>query len=221
MVSKKEEIKEEHETTIKTQPNELSSTRTRTTKYPGQQQEQEQQHAVNRALDETKDNIRKTTDEARREIPRYTQLVNDYQEQTIQAAREIADNYIESQREIINSVQLAWIPYIENAYGTFWNYWMSPRRMTEIYGRMVSNFADNTVAATRVANNAVFVNMETTKTLMQNARDNAKEWSRAGVNTVKTLEQRSRETTRQDNDSAITRTNIETEWEEDDQRRRF
>jgi hypothetical protein len=221
MVSKKEEIKEEHETTIKTQPNELSSTRTRATKYPGQQQEQEQQHAVNRALDETKDNIRKTTDEARREIPRYTQLVNDYQEQTIQAAREIADNYIESQREIINSVQLAWIPYIENAYGTFWNYWMSPRRMTEIYGRMVSNFADNTVAATRVANNAVFVNMETTKTLMQNARDNAKEWSRAGVNTVKTLEQRSRETTRQDNDNAITRTNIETEWEEDDQRRRF
>jgi hypothetical protein len=162
-------------------------------------------------LDETKDNIRKTTDEARKDIPRYTRLVNDYQEQTIQAAREIADNYIESQREVINSVQSAWIPYIENAYGTFWNYWMSPRRMTEIYGRIVSNFADNTVAATRVANNAVFVNMETTKTLMQNARDNAKEWSRVGVNTAKTLEQRSRETTRQRNDSGITRTNIETE----------
>jgi hypothetical protein len=44
------------------------------------------------ALDETRDNIRRSTDEARREIPRYTQAVNEYQEQTIQASREIADN---------------------------------------------------------------------------------------------------------------------------------
>ena len=65
--------------------------------------EEQQHHAINRALDETKDNIRKTTDEARSQIPRYTQAVNDYQEQTIQASREIADNYLDSQKEIINS----------------------------------------------------------------------------------------------------------------------
>ena len=40
-----------------------------------------------------------------KDIPRYTQIVNDYQEQTIQASREIADNYLESQKEIINSLQ--------------------------------------------------------------------------------------------------------------------
>jgi hypothetical protein len=56
-----------------------------------QQFQQEQQQAVNKALDETRDNIKKTTNEARKEIPRYTQIVNDYQENTIQAIREITD----------------------------------------------------------------------------------------------------------------------------------
>jgi protoheme ferro-lyase len=32
---------------------------------------------------------------------------NEYQEQTIQTAREIADNFLESQKEIINSFQSA------------------------------------------------------------------------------------------------------------------
>ena len=73
-------------------------------------QQREQQQSINKALDETKDNIRRTTDEARKDIPRYTQIVNDYQEETIQAARQMADNYLESQREIINSMQSAWSP---------------------------------------------------------------------------------------------------------------
>ena len=33
----------------------------------------EQHHLVDKALDETRDNIRRTTDEARRDIPRNTQ----------------------------------------------------------------------------------------------------------------------------------------------------
>jgi hypothetical protein len=56
----------------------MTTTRT-TTEVSQYQQQKEQRHAINRALDETKDNIRKSTDEARKEIPRYTQAVNDYQ----------------------------------------------------------------------------------------------------------------------------------------------
>jgi hypothetical protein len=54
--------------------------------------------AINTALDEARDNIRKPADEARNQIPRYIQLMNEYQEQNIQAVKEIADSYIESQR---------------------------------------------------------------------------------------------------------------------------
>ena len=60
-----------------------------------------------------------STNETGREIPRYTQAVNDYQDQTIQATREITDNYIESQKQIINSLQSAGVPFAENTYGVF------------------------------------------------------------------------------------------------------
>ena len=52
----------------------------------------EHNHAVDRALDETRDNIRRTVDEARREIPRNTQAINDYQEHSLQSSKEIAES---------------------------------------------------------------------------------------------------------------------------------
>ena len=170
------------------------TTNTTTTTTPSQVQ-QEQQHSVNRALDQTRDNIRRATDEARRDIPRYTQAVNEYQEQTIQAAREIADNFLESQKEIINSFQLACLPQIETVNKVFTTSWVSPRHLADNYARIVSNLADNTMAATRLVNNTIFANLEAFKTSVQNARDNAKEFSRIGVNTARTVEQASRDTT--------------------------
>jgi hypothetical protein len=182
MSSKKEVVKEE--------------TRTTTAPSPSQSlysQQQEQEHLVNRALDQTKDNIRKATDEARKEIPRSTQVVNEYQEQTIQATREIADSYIDAQKQIVNSFQSAFVPVIENVYQVFWNNWMSPRRITEIYAKTVSSLADNTLAVTRLANNSVFANMEAFKRSIHNTKDNVKEFSRIGVNVAKTFEQTSRD----------------------------
>jgi hypothetical protein len=73
---------------------------------------------------------------------------------------------------------------------------MSPRHFVDNYARVVSSFADNTIAATRLVNNAIFANLEGFKTTVQNTRDNAKEFSRIGVNAAKTLEQTSRDTSR-------------------------
>ena len=155
----------------------------------------EQIQSFNKAIDETRDHVRRATDEARKDIPRYTQAANEYQEQTIQTAREIADNFLESQKEIINSLQSAWLPQIDAANRVFVSSWLSPRHLADTYARAVSSFVDNTIAATRVANNAVFANMEAFKTSIQNARDNAKEFSRIGVNSARTFEQTSRDTT--------------------------
>lgn len=44
-------------------------------------------------------------DEARKDIPRCTQLVTEYQEQTLQLSREIADTYLDSQKQIMKSFQ--------------------------------------------------------------------------------------------------------------------
>jgi hypothetical protein len=188
-----------------TEPPTRSSSATKPTEeYPENKEEEEEEQMQNitatRVLDEAKDSLRRCIDEARKEVPRYTQAVKDYQEQTIQAVREIADNYIESQREIINSLQSTWwTPYVENIYGVYSN-WLTPRRMAEIYIKTVSSFGANIIAATRLANNMVFANMEVFKASIQQAGDNAKELSRIGVNAARSFEQTSK-------DEAATTTN--------------
>ena len=142
-------------------------------------------------LDETKANIKRSMDEARSQIPQYAQIINESREQTIQAAMEIADNYLESQKEIINSLQSLWAPFVENLYKTNYAWWISPRRMTEIYSKMVSNFADNVITATRLVNKTVFANMDAFKTSMQQAKDNTKDLSRMVVHAARTFEQTS------------------------------
>ena len=162
--------------------------------YQEQQQRwDEQQSGINRALNETRDSIRKSTDEARRDIPRYTQTVNDYNEEVIKSAIEIAESYLESQKEIINSLQSAWLPQINAANRVFTSGWMSPRNFTQVYANMVCNFADNWVAVSRLANNAIFANMEAFRTTLQQTRDNTKELSRINVNTARSLEHTARD----------------------------
>jgi hypothetical protein len=88
-------------------------------------------------LDETKNRITQTTKKVQREIPQYSHILGDIQEETIRAAREIADNYIESQKEIINIYQSVWTPFLENANSRFWNYWwISSKGSAETYGKV-------------------------------------------------------------------------------------
>jgi hypothetical protein len=154
--------------------------------------QREQQQVVNKALDETKDEIKVATREAAKEIPQYTQKLGDLQEQTIQTTREIADNYIESQKEIISIYQSVWTPFVENANSRFWNYWsVSPKGLAETYGTVVSSFADNVIAATRLTNNAISANMELFSTALQRTKDSSKEFSRLGVNAAKVFNEAS------------------------------
>ena len=160
------------------------------------QLQREQQEAVNKALDETKFDIKKATNEAKKEIPRYTEAVSEYQEQTIEAARDIAETYIESQKEIINAFQSAYGPYVETFYSRTWSPVISSRRISEVYANVVSNHADNFVTATRLTNNMVFAGMEAFKTSLQQTKEIVKDLSRLSVNTAKTFEQTSRESSR-------------------------
>jgi hypothetical protein len=157
-----------------------------------QNEEKKEQQVIENVLDETKDEIKVATREAAKEIPQYTQKLGDLQEQTIQTTREIADNYIESQKEIISIYQSVWTPYVENANSRFWNYWsISPKGLAETYGTVVSSFADNVIAATRLTNNAISANMELFSTALQQTKDSSKEFSRLGVNAAKVFNEAS------------------------------
>ena len=142
---------------------------------------------VNIALDETKSTVRKTTDEAVKEIPRFTKAVNDYQQETIQATKDIADSFLDSQKEVIHSLQSLWVPYIENVQNSYLSYWGSPKRVTENYARAVSNITDSAIVATRLANNVVFASMDAWKNSVQHARNNTKEFSRLNANVANTF----------------------------------
>ena len=82
--------------------------------------------SIDKALNETRENIRKGIEEAIQEIPRNTHAINDYQEQSLQAVKEITDSYLDSQKEIIITFQSMWSSYLESIYKAFWN-WASPQ----------------------------------------------------------------------------------------------
>ena len=164
-----------------------------------------QQHdfneSVNRALDQTKDNINRSIEESRNQIPQYNNIVNSYQEQTLQAAREITENFIESQKTIIKSIQSAWSPYQQNINASF-NNWVSPQTVANAYNRFVSNVAENTVSALRTTNNLVFASLDAYKTTVQHAKDTTKQIFDINTKAAQTLEQNSREVTRAAQDAS-------------------
>ncbi|MBA3977590.1 MAG: hypothetical protein H0X50_05285 [Nitrosopumilus sp.] len=147
--------------------------------------------SINRSLDQTKDNINRSIDESRNQIPRYNNIVNSYQEQSLQTAKEISEEYIESQKAVISSLQSAWRPYSES-YNSLVTSFSSPDSMTKAYTQFVSNFADNAVSAMRLTNNIIFSNLDSMKSTLQQAKDNAKHLSNLNVNAARTFEQNSR-----------------------------
>ena len=158
--------------------------------------DEKNRETFNVALDETKSTVKKTTDEALKEIPRYTKAVNEYQQETIQATKDIADNFLESQKEVIHSMRSLWEPYNENLQNSYASHWVSPQRFTENYARAVSNITDSPIVATRLANNYIFASMDAWKNSMQHARDNAIEFSRLSTNVANTFENTARENLR-------------------------
>jgi hypothetical protein len=211
MASRKDNRKDEPATAKAEEPSSFSQ----------QQKEEEIREAIVDAFDEAKDNTQKAVKEAKKEIPRYTEAVNEYQEQTLEAAREIAENYIDSQKEIINSFQQStWVSQVGNAYQTFWSNWMlSPKRMTETYANMVSHSVDNTFTAGRLANNMIFANMETFKTSTKQTKENIKEFSRIAVNNAKALEQVAGEYMKSSNQLISERGSVERERERESQKK--
>jgi hypothetical protein len=138
---------------------------------------------INKTFDNAKKNVRNAVDETHRGLPRYMQIVTDNQEQAVLAARDSVENYLESQRKVSNSFQTAWSSFFDNYF------WMSPKRITETYARLVSGLSDITIATIRMGNNMMFTNTEATKMYMQYTRENTSEMSRVSVNAAKMLEE--------------------------------
>jgi DNA-binding transcriptional regulator GbsR (MarR family) len=163
------------------------SSSTRQQEYSNTQQQQ-QYEATIRSIDETKDNIHKAIDEVRRETPRYSQTVTDFQNETVDATREIADNFLDSQKEVINSMQYAWTPIVQRT-GVRRMLFFSPKEMADIYARTIGAMTEAYIASTHMATNMLFAGIEAAKATTNYTRQNAKEAARITSNTARMFAQ--------------------------------
>ena len=147
---------------------------------------QQFQESVHASLDETKKNVRKSLDEARSQIPQYTGVVKNYQEQALESTGKIVEDYVEAQKSVIDSVFSSANTYYENATRMY-NYWFSPKIPTELWARSVSNIAENISASTRIGNDILFGNIDAMRRTSERATQHAEELSRINVDNAKTI----------------------------------
>jgi hypothetical protein len=145
----------------------------------------QQQDAINKTLDNTLHNIKRSTDEATREIPQYTQRIAEYQEKTIQTVKDIASDVIEAQKQVVGSFQ----SQIENNRGNFYAFWdlYNPQRIAENNAVMVNNFTSYMLNASNLINNTVESNMRVYNTALEQTRDNLKTWTKTNTDYIKSV----------------------------------
>ena len=151
----------------------------------------QQQDAINKTLDNTLNNVKRTTDEATREIPRYTQRIAEYQEQTIQTIRDIASDCIEAQKQVIASFQSQVDRNSGNNNGV-WD-WFNPQKIAENHAVMVNNFTSYLLNTSNLINNALASNMRVYNTALEQTRDNVKACAKTNTNFIQSVNSQNRE----------------------------
>ena len=183
---------------------------------PQQQASAAASASINRAIEETRDSIKRT----RREIPKYSEAMTDFQRQTVDVTREMADSFLESQRDIANSFQSAWTPAINSMMNFWFPYTNLPAAMAEAYTRTIATMAESLVTETRIINNMMVASMESIRTAMDYLRDNVKDVTRLTSNNARAAEEISRGIARSYSNSSFTaKTGSADEREEGRQRR--
>ena len=151
----------------------------------------QQQDAINKTLDNVLNNVKRTTDEATREIPRYSQRIAEYQEQTIQTIRDIASDCIEAQKQVIGSFQSQVDRNSGNNNGV-WD-WFNPQKIAENHAVMVNNFTSYLLNTSNLINNALASNMRVYNTALEQTRDNLKACAKTNTNFIQSVNSQNRE----------------------------
>jgi hypothetical protein len=143
----------------------------------------QQQDAINKTLDNTLNNVIRTTHEATREIPLYTQCIAEYQEQTIQTVKDIASDFIKAEKQVIKSFQSQ---VDRNSSGNTNGVWdlYNPQRIAGNYAVMVNNFTSYLL---NTSNNSLASNMRVYNTALEQTRDNLKACAKTNTNFIQSV----------------------------------
>ena len=141
----------------------------------------QQQDAINKTLDNTLHNVKRTTDEATREIPRYTQRMAEYQEQTIKTIKDIASDFIEAEKQVIGSFQ----SQVDRNSGV-WDLY-NPQKIAENHSVAVNNFTSYLLNTANLVNNALLSNIRIYNTALEQTRDNLKACAKTNTNFIQSI----------------------------------
>ena len=153
----------------------------------------QQQDAINKTLDNVLNNVKRTTDEATREIPRYSQRIAEYQEQTIKTIRDIASDFIEAEKQVIGSFQSQVDRNSANNNGV-WD-WFNPQKLAENHAVLVNNFTSYLLNTSNLINNALASNMRVYNTALEQTRDNLKACAKTNTNFIQSVNSQNKEVT--------------------------
>src|SRR5215207_34556 len=145
----------------------------------------QQQDVINMTFDNTLNNIKRSTDEATREIPRYSQRIAEYQEQTIQTIKNIASDFIEAQKEAIGSFQ-SQVDRNSGNNNVVWDLY-NLQRSAENHAIWVNNFTSYLLNTSNLINNALASNMRVYNTALEQTRDNVKAWAKTNTNYIQAV----------------------------------
>ncbi len=192
MSARKEEIKSNENIAVNEQKNttKFNNTNTNFNERTNNTLNQ-QQDAINKTLDNVLNNVKRSTDEATREIPRYSQRIAEYQEQTIQTIRDIASDCIEAQKQVIGSFQSQVDRNSGNNNGV-WD-WFNPQKIAENHAVMVNNFTSYLLNTSNLINNALASNMRVYNTALEQTRDNVKACAKTNTQFIQSVNSQNKE----------------------------
>ena len=150
----------------------------------------QQQDVINKTLDNTLNNVKRITDEAIHEIPRYTQRIAEYQEQTIQTIKDIASDFIEAEKQVIISFQSQQVNRYSSGIWDLYNL----QKIAENHSVAVNNFTSYLLNTANLVNNALASNMRVYNTALEQTRDNLKACVKTNTNYIQLVNSQNRET---------------------------
>jgi hypothetical protein len=153
-----------------------------------------EERAIDRAIEDTRDNANKIIREVGRDVPENTASFHDYQQTHIRAVRETTNDFLDSQKEIAKSLQSAFRPLTHNVFTSlmFWPFSaMNPQNWTENYVKAATNFSELAGAAFRLENDLMSEALESTRLLAENVQKNTKELGKLGVESARAMERMS------------------------------
>jgi CHAT domain len=117
--------------------------------------------------------VRKGIQEVGAEISKLTNAAADLTEETVGAVGEVTDLALNSQKEVIDSMQSVSAQFADRIYGgRYWTsmiqpwerwMWVSPRGVSDIYVRGLRAMTDSAVASTRMASNMLNTGIDAAK----------------------------------------------------------